>query len=65
LTTVDECQPYIQAGAKKVIITFPSTDASMFVMGVNEDKYTGKEAVISNASNCLVPLVKVNKVLNY
>ncbi|CAF1129603.1 unnamed protein product [Rotaria sordida] len=61
-TTIDECQPYLQAGAKKVIITAPSTDAPMFVMGVNEDKYTGKEAVLSNAScttNCLAPLVKV------
>jgi glyceraldehyde-3-phosphate dehydrogenase type I len=61
-TTVDKCQPHIQAGAKKVIITAPSADAPMFVMGVNEDKYTGKETVLSNAScttNCLAPLAKV------
>jgi len=61
-TTVDKCQPHIQAGAKKVIITAPSADAPMFVIGVNEDKYTGKETVISNAScttNCLAPLAKV------
>jgi glyceraldehyde 3-phosphate dehydrogenase len=61
-TTVDKCQPHIQAGAKKVIITAPSADAPMFVMGVNEDKYTGKETVRSNAScttNCLAPLAKV------
>jgi len=61
-TTVDKCQPHIQAGAKKVVITAPSADAPMFVMGVNEDKYTGKETVVSNAScttNCLAPLAKV------
>jgi glyceraldehyde 3-phosphate dehydrogenase len=61
-TTVDKCQPHIQAGAKKVIITAPSADAPMFLMGVNEDKYTGKETILSNAScttNCLSPLAKV------
>jgi glyceraldehyde 3-phosphate dehydrogenase len=61
-TTVEKCQPHLQAGAKKVVITAPSADAPMFVVGVNEDKYTGKETVISNAScttNCLAPLAKV------
>ncbi|CAF1332398.1 unnamed protein product [Didymodactylos carnosus] len=61
-TTVDKCQPHIQAGAKKVIITAPSADAPMFIMGVNEEKYTGKETVFSVAScttNCLAPLAKV------
>jgi len=61
-TTIDKCQPHIQAGAKKVIITAPSADAPMYVMGVNEDKYTGKDSVISNAScttNCLAPLAKI------
>ena len=61
-TTVEKCQPHIQAGAKKVIITAPSFDAPMFVMGVNENKCTGKETVLSNAScttNCLAPLAKI------
>jgi glyceraldehyde 3-phosphate dehydrogenase len=61
-TTVDKCQPHIQGGAKKVVITAPSADAPMFVMGVNEEKYTGHETVVSNAScttNCLAPLAKV------
>jgi glyceraldehyde 3-phosphate dehydrogenase len=61
-TTTEKCHPHLQAGAKKVVITAPSADAPMFVMGVNEDKYTGKETVVSNAScttNCLAPLAKV------
>lgn len=38
-TTIDKCQAHLQQGAKKVIITAPSADAPMFVVGVNEDKY--------------------------
>ena len=61
-TTIDKCQPHLKAGAKKVVITAPSADAPMLVVGVNEDKYTGSETVLSNAScttNCLAPLAKV------
>ncbi|UJR09605.1 hypothetical protein I4U23_013840 [Adineta vaga] len=61
-TTIDKCQAHIQSGAKKVVITAPSADAPMYVMGVNEDKYTSKDSIVSNAScttNCLAPLAKV------
>ncbi|CAF0957132.1 unnamed protein product [Adineta ricciae] len=61
-TTIDKCQAHIQGGAKKVVITAPSADAPMYVMGVNEDKYTSKDTIVSNAScttNCLAPLAKV------
>eukprot|EP00004_Rigifila_ramosa_P012102 TRINITY_DN25_c0_g1_i1.p1 TRINITY_DN25_c0_g1~~TRINITY_DN25_c0_g1_i1.p1 ORF type:complete len:350 (+),score=91.68 TRINITY_DN25_c0_g1_i1:48-1052(+) len=57
-----KCQPHLAAGAKMVLITAPSNDAPMFVMGVNEDKFTPDLTVISNAScttNCLAPLAKV------
>ncbi|OAG31590.1 glyceraldehyde 3-phosphate dehydrogenase [Nematocida displodere] len=59
--TLDACQGHLTAGARAVIISAPSTDAPMFVVGVNEQSYCG-QAVISNAScttNCLAPVVKV------
>jgi len=61
-TDIAGASRHIQGGAKKVIISAPSKDARMFVMGVNHKEYTKDMTVVSNAScttNCLAPLAKV------
>ena len=61
-TTLETAQYHIDGGAKKVVISAPSKDAPMFVVGVNHKDVKASDLIVSNASctaNCLAPLAKV------
>ena len=61
-TSLEKAQLHIDGGAKKVVISAPSPDAPMFVMGVNHNDVRSSDLIVSNAScttNCLAPVAKV------
>ena len=61
-TTLEKAKLHINGGAKKVVVSAPSADAPMFVMGVNHNEVKDDQLIVSNAScttNCLAPISKV------
>ena len=61
-TSLEKANSHLAGGAKKVVISAPSPDAPMFVMGVNHHDVRPDQKIVSNAScttNCLAPVVKV------
>lgn len=61
-TELDTAAKHLEAGAKKVLLSSPSKTAPMFVMGVNHEKMTADQLIVSNAScttNCLAPMAKI------
>ena len=61
-TSLENASYHLNSGAKKVVISAPSPDAPMFVMGVNHKEVKSSDLIVSNAScttNCLAPIAKV------
>ena len=61
-TSIETASAHLNSGAKKVVISAPSADAPMFVMGVNHLDVRPQDLIVSNAScttNCLAPIAKV------
>ncbi len=61
-TSIEKASAHLQAGAQRVVISAPSPDAPMYVMGVNHNSFRPEQQIVSNAScttNCLAPLAQV------